>query len=652
MKQLLGTNESFKPYIVKSWEHCKSLAIDPELQKAPKIPEEDFLFICRERKHLLLNIALPIISKFRPFFDYLKYTIVLTDEHGTILSMDGNEESIREVSAVNFVVGSNWSEESAGTNAIGICLVTGQPICTVGEDHFVKQWWKYACAAAPVRDPFSGEIIGSVDLSCHIEDFHIFSLGLVELIAMILETTLCNTSNTQDHNKQNLIVEQFLKASKEADIRDGIIAIDVNGSILAVNKVIQTMLPAENYSQPRNIFQFSPQLREILHQANATAVSYTTKFEEYINDDGTYLVNFLPIFNNDKVHEGWIGHLLKISSGSKAHGNTPVTGNKEIFLQPIYISSSMSRIINRARKVASFASTKMILGESGVGKEIIAKFIHANGPRAAQPMISLNCAAIPKELMASELFGYEAGAFTGAKLMGKPGKFQMANRGTIYLDEIGDMPLDLQAYLLRVIEEKKVTRLGGTKSIPIDVQIIASTNCDLKKLVKENKFRLDLYYRLNVITIDIPPLRERKEDILPLAEFFLEKMREKLDGVKKKLSPNVIEAFLNYDWPGNIRELEHVIEMAHAVSSGDVIDIADIRDDILSEKYCSKENMILGQEPNMEDEKIKMAIKMCEGNMSNAAQLLQVSRTTLYRKMQKHNIPLKKMFDNELNRTA
>ncbi|MBT6503216.1 MAG: sigma-54-dependent Fis family transcriptional regulator [Deltaproteobacteria bacterium] len=317
---------------------------------------------------------------------------------------------------------------------------------------------------------------------------------------------------------------------------------------------------------------------------------------------------------------------------------------QEKYSQPIYISSSMSEIINKARKVADFASTKMLLGESGVGKEILAKFIHANGRRAAQPMIALNCASIPKELLASELFGYEAGAFTGARLKGKPGKFQMANGGTLYLDEIGDMPLDLQTYLLRVIEEKKVTRLGGTESIPLDVQIIASTNCDLKKLVDEKKFRLDLYYRLNVIPIVIPPLRERKEDILPLTEFFLEKMKEKLDGIQKKLSPEVIKVFLNYNWPGNIRELEHVIEMAHALSTGTVIDITDIGEDVLSVNCCSSENLISGQKRNAEDEEIKMTIKMCEGNMSKVAKVLHVSRTTLYRKMEKYNIPLNKDF--------
>ncbi len=641
MDQLSGINASFKQYIVKSWDQCTALTIDPELKKAPKITEEEFLLICQKRKHLLLQISQPIIRKFSPFFDYSKHAIVLTDEHGTILSVNGNEELIKEGSILGFDVGTNWSEESVGTNAIGTCLTLGQPICILGEDHFVKQWRNYGCAASPIRDPFSGEIIGALNLSCHADTFNVLSLCFVESLAIILETTLRNMSNTRDYNKHDLIIEKFLESTKEADIRDGIIAVDLNGNILASNKTIHSMLATKSCTPLKNIFHFSPKLQETLRQSNATAVSFSTKLENDMNGDDTYLANFTPIFSNDNVHEGWTGRVLTISSWGKADGKTVSTSIRENYSQPIYISSSMGRIISRARKVACFASTKIILGESGVGKEVLAKFIHANGPRSAQPLVALNCAAIPKELLASELFGYDTGAFTGARARGKPGKFQMANRGTIYLDEIGDMPLDLQSYLLRVIEEKKVTRLGGTESILIDVQIIASTNSDLKQLVKEGKFRLDLYYRLNVITIVIPPLRERKDDILPLAEFFLEKVREKLDGVKKTLSSEVIDALINYDWPGNIRELEHVIEMAHAVASGNVIGIEDIREDILSDAACWSENLISRKETNMEEEKIKMTIKMCEGNMSKAAQILQVSRTTLYRKMLKYDIPLK-----------
>lgn len=643
MSRLRDLSISYKQFVAKSWDQCTAMAIDPELKKAPKITKKEFLLICQKRKHLLLQISQPIVNKFSPFFDYSKYIIILADENGIILFVNGNPELIKEGLKYAFDIGACWTEESVGTNAIGNCLALGQPICVVGEEHFVKQWRAYACAASPIRDPFSGEIIGVLNLTCHTKDFHIFSLGIVQSLTDILEGSLRNISNTRNYNKHGLIMEQFLEASKEADQQDGIVAIDLNGEILAANKIIHSILSNKTQMPFKNLFHYDPNLRDALSQSKATSVSFSTKLKGGIHGrNNTYLVNCVPIFNNEKVHEGWIGRILQISSGSGNDGTmaaSPVL--KENPLHPIYISSAMSRIVNRARKVASFASTKLILGESGVGKEILAKFIHVNGPRATKPFIALNCAAIPKELLASELFGYESGAFTGAKLKGKPGKFQQANRGTIYLDEVGDMPLDLQAYLLRVIEEKKVTRLGGTESIPIDVQIIASTNCNLKKLVKEGKFRLDLYYRLDVITLVIPPLRERKDDIRPLAEFFLEKVREKLDGVKKRLSPQVLDALHDYNWPGNVRELEHVIEMAHAISNGDIIGLADLREDIFCNSFCWSENLVSGNQTNIEGEKIKMTIKMCDGNMSKAARTLDISRTTLYRKLMKYGIPVK-----------
>lgn len=636
MTPLSGLNASYKQYIIKSWDQCTSMEIDPELKSAPKITEEEFLIICQKRKNLLLQVSVPIVIKFTTFFDYTQSAVVITDENGTILYIAGSEEFKNEVIIYGYDVGTRWSEECAGTNAIGACLTLAQPIAVVGDEHYVKLWRKYGCAASPIRDPFSGEIIGSVNLSCHLENFHVFSLCLVEMLSEIIESALRNISNTRFNSRQGLIMDKFLETSKEADINDAIIAIDLEGNILASNNAIHSIVESDKHMSLKNLFEFYPALREMLDSSVDTPVTFSTKLHGRTNEENTYLANFIPIFSNDSQLEGWLGRLFKISSGETSSGNKKDRNP----LQPIYVSLSMSKIINKARKVASFASTKLILGESGVGKEVLARFIHANGTRASQPFIALNCAALPKELLASELFGYDSGAFTGARIKGKPGKFQMAHRGTIYLDEIGDMPIELQSYLLRVIEEKKISRLGGTDNIPIDVQIIASTNQDLKRLVKENKFRLDLYYRLNVININIPPLRERKEDILPLVEFFLEKVGEKLDGVRKNLSPHAKDALLKYNWPGNIRELEHAIEMAHAISDGDIISLADLQEEILSGTSYLDEKLT-NEYTISEDDKIIKAIRMCKGNMSKVADTLHVSRTTLYRKMTKYGIPLK-----------
>jgi PAS domain S-box-containing protein len=222
-------------------------------------------------------------------------------------------------------------------------------------------------------------------------------------------------------------------------------------------------------------------------------------------------------------------------------------------------SKEMIQVLHLVQKVARVDSTVLLLGESGVGKEVIAKLIHRASNRAQGPLIKVNCAAIPQHLLESELFGYEKGAFTGADSRGKPGLFEQAEGGTIFLDEIGDMPLDLQAKLLRVLQELEITRVGGRKSVKVNVRVLSATHQSLEAMVERGTFRQDLYYRLNIIPIKIPPLRERKDDIMPLACFFLNKMNEKY-GLDKRFHPDVFPFMEQYAWPGNIREMENLIE--------------------------------------------------------------------------------------------
>ena len=232
-------------------------------------------------------------------------------------------------------------------------------------------------------------------------------------------------------------------------------------------------------------------------------------------------------------------------------------------------NSQMKKIYELAKKVAPSSSTILILGESGTGKEVLAKYIHFCSKRKG-PFVTINCAAIPEELLEAELFGYEKGAFTGA-IKSKPGKFEIANKGTLFLDEIGDLSLKLQAKLLRVIQEKQVERLGSDHSIKVDVRILAATNKDLEKEVQEGRFREDLFFRLNVIPIKLPPLRERKEDIPLLTQFFLKRICEREGIEEKKLTSQAIKALLNYPWPGNIRELENFIERVVILSENNII---------------------------------------------------------------------------------
>ena len=305
-------------------------------------------------------------------------------------------------------------------------------------------------------------------------------------------------------------------------------------------------------------------------------------------------------------------------------------------------NNKMNYLKKIAKKAADSNSTVLIQGESGTGKELFAHAIHKASHRKYGAFVRVNCAAIPEKLLEAELFGYDSGAFTGARKEGKPGRFELANGGTIFLDEIGSMPLEMQAKLLRVIQERELERVGGTETIELDVRIIAATNQDLGQQVKSGKFREDLYYRLNVIRIQIPPLRKRMDDITLLAQSILAELREELNIDEKELAPETIKKLKNYDWPGNVRELHNFIERAVNLASGQKI-LPDHLPSIINEdkninnRSVGKLEEIVAQ---TERSAIINAIKKTGGNRTEAAELLGIHRTSLYQKINKYNIDL------------
>jgi transcriptional regulator with PAS, ATPase and Fis domain len=297
-----------------------------------------------------------------------------------------------------------------------------------------------------------------------------------------------------------------------------------------------------------------------------------------------------------------------------------IIGNSPILKQTIKIAKDFSLA----------KSSILILGESGVGKEVFAQSIHNYSERCKGPFVAINCAALPSQILESELFGYVTGAFTGANPKGKPGLFEIAHDGTIFLDEISEMEYSLQGKLLRVLQEKKVMRLGSDSVIPVNVRIIAASNKNLKSLVNENKFRIDLYYRLNVLQLKIPSLRDRKEDIKPLAEFFL---REHASIAKPhlKLSPSAIQALTLYSWPGNTRELQNIIERVIAVHNHEIIDANTINLMLYDTQESDNLACLI---PNELEEIIK-ALASTNGKYAEAAKKLGISRSTLWRKLKR-----------------
>jgi two-component system response regulator AtoC len=311
-------------------------------------------------------------------------------------------------------------------------------------------------------------------------------------------------------------------------------------------------------------------------------------------------------------------------------------------------SEPMLKIYDTIKRVAPTPTTVLISGETGTGKDLIAYAIHRNSPRRDNPFVKINCAAISENLIESELFGYEKGAFTGA-VSTKPGRFELADKGTLFLDEVGEIPRDMQVKLLRVIQDHEFERVGGLRTIKVDVRLIAATNRNLLQDVKDGRFREDLYYRLNVFPTHLPPLRERREDILSLADYFIEKFNSKLDREVKHIDSRVKDILVSYDWPGNIRELENLIERIVLMAGGDTIIFEDIPPEwksaaeaiSLSQKAGQKrpfKDFVKSHMEEVEKQSIIQCLEEVGGNVTKAAQRLGLSRKGLQLKMIKYNL--------------
>jgi DNA-binding NtrC family response regulator len=304
-------------------------------------------------------------------------------------------------------------------------------------------------------------------------------------------------------------------------------------------------------------------------------------------------------------------------------------------------SDKMQTVLALVERVAPTNSTVLLGGESGVGKDLVARAIHEHSQRASGPFVKINSTAIPETLLESELFGYEKGAFSGATTS-KPGKFEVANNGTLFLDEIGDVPAAIQVKLLRVLQDREFERLGGTRTLKVDVRLVAATNRDLRAALEEGTFREDLYYRLNVVAIDIPPLREHKEDIPALAEFFLEKFARESGKPAHTITPAAMKMLMDFHWPGNVRELQNVIERAITLSASSTLDVADIHIDTARRAHIESGSAVLPEGVSMEqweEELLREALKRANGNKSQAARALGLSRNALRYRLSKMGVP-------------
>nr|WP_252187621.1 sigma-54-dependent Fis family transcriptional regulator [Anaeromonas gelatinilytica] len=433
---------------------------------------------------------------------------------------------------------------------------------------------------------------------------------------------------------------------------DGIVVVDKDGYITMISKAYVKFLRLENKDViGKHVTEVIENTR--MHIVVQNGISEIANIQKV--GDNYMIASRIPIIKKGEV-VGAVGKLLfrnldelndlykRINLMEKELKQykgelTKLNRSKYTFKNIIGKSKKLIDTIDLAKKGSQTDSNILILGDSGTGKELFAHAIHNHSDRSFGPFVKVNCAAIPAELLESELFGYEDGAFTGARKGGKIGKFELADGGTIFLDEIGDMPLIMQSKLLRVIQEREIEKVGGTKPKRINVRIIAATNKDLEKMISKGEYRQDLYYRLNVFTINVPSLKQRCEDIPTLSYYFLNKLNDKYHKKVKKISDRCFNYLINHKWPGNIRELENVIERAmNLINTEEVMDVEHLPKCVLGKEYVRSPKRLEDVLSKAEKEAIIESIKASKGNKTKAAKILGIGRTTFYEKLNKYNL--------------
>jgi transcriptional regulator with PAS, ATPase and Fis domain len=628
-----GTGK-YKEIIKLSQERSRRYGVDQAQAGPGRILKGAELKAVLNENEGLVQIAKPFMEI---LYDVLRgsgFSIYFTDRAGIVLTIIGDEEIVEAQAKVGIVVGADMSEKSTGTNSMGAALAEDCSIQTSGEDHYISAFYIWTCSAAVVHD-VSGVIIGCLNLTGRRQSAHPHTLGLVVAAVKSIEYQLTAVKTETELQE----AYEYLNTVMDS-MNSGFFVADTNSIVKAANSRLCSMLEIR---QGEILQQKADQLLEnwesILEQLRQKTTFENREIIYFGNQKkNRFDLSVYPIKNQNGRMTGTVAIFKDIQNVYNMVNKYTGMSATYTFDDIIGESRSIVKLKEQMKSISDSPSTVLIQGESGTGKELIAQAIHNNSSRKNNSFVAINCGAIPKSLIESELFGYEEGAFTGAKRGGHPGKFELANGGTLFLDEIGEMPLDMQVSLLRVLQEGCVNRLGGNKCTITDVRIIAATNKDLKKEIERGTFRDDLYYRLSVIPIYVPPLREREDDIELLIRHFLKAKAVKLGKPIPKVRPDVYEKLLRYRWPGNIREMENCIENIVNMDGNTSFSFdgeAEERPRTEQEEDQFAYDMYSLEE--WEKKAILACMEKCGGNITRASQILGVNRSTLHAKINKYH---------------
>lgn len=630
--------------LVQSWQRSRNAGLSPvDTLREPPVCSGSELKQAQNSQHAFLAQARPVMDF---VFEQMKDSgslVVLSDARGLLLHSLGDTDFISRADRVSLRPGALWHEADRGTNAIGTALAEARPVVIHGAEHYLERNGFLTCAAAPVRGP-NGRLKGVLDISGDRRGHHPHTFALVRSAARMIEDRLFHARHQRD-----LVMRLHPCAEGLGGVGEGLLALSEDGWLIGANTQAQHWLGLDD----ARIGACT------LEQATGTRLGLCPP-GKILRLQGRAEQ---PLFARIEGRQREV-FTLRSPAAPTPQPRTTVdrrapasAGDASAHAHP---DPRLLDALSRAKRVQAQGIAVLIQGESGAGKEVFARALHAEGTRAHKPFVAVNCAALPETLIEAELFGYVGGAFTGARREGSPGRIREAEGGTLFLDEIGDMPLGLQARLLRVLQDKVVVPLGGSKPVPVDFVLVCATHRHLKDAIRDGHFREDLYYRLNGLSMTLPPLRERQD--FPalvrqvLDQITLDMNRPAVDGVQ----PGLLHAMSRYHWPGNLRQLHSLLRTACALLAPDeyAIDWSHLPQDMAQElrtgpAACAPPHMAedahplpaaphpaseapAPAEPNLRrlsSQTIQQVIRATGGNMSQAARQLGISRNTLYRRI-------------------
>lgn len=634
-KEFISTrqvNLKVRDEIADSWIRCSKYGVDPYNGKGVvKYSNIDELI---NKNSELISVARPIMESIYSMVRGSGFALFLVDKDGYIIDVIGDKDIMERVEELNFLKGELWSEKVVGTNAIGTALYLNKPVQTIGAEHYGINQHSWTCSAAPIYDE-DDNLIGCINMSGNYYNAHSHTLGIVTAAAQSIQ------------KQMELAISYKLLNVTFDSISEGMIVMNEHMKIKRINgralKILNISLE-EAMNMDINQVLSGIDFHELIKEENKFL--HNLEWDFSINNDIIKcVINILPLNKNGK-NSGMVITFTEVEMVHKLVNKFAGYKAQYEFKDIITNNSEMKNMISFAKKAAKSDCNILIQGESGTGKELISQSIHNYSNRARGPFVAVNCASIPSELVESELFGYEKGAFTGASKEGHPGKFELADGGTIFLDEIGELPLDIQSKLLRVLDNGKIVRVGGTYEKQLDVRVIGATNRILKREISKQNFREDLYYRLSVMEIKTIPLRKRKEDIDLLVNEFVQKLNIKNKNRIISVKQSYIDELKKYDWGGNIRELKNVVERDYYISEDEIMNVNCLNYNNIDKNIDNMESSInevkIVPLDELEEKVIRDAIKKCDGNLQLSAQLLKIGRATLYRKIKKYEIIVSK----------